>query len=186
MEGGVNMKEENNKVPVWAYEAVKIVKPDPMWIEKGIQEGDEVYHSLLEFDVKKVEHIGSTAIPNLPAKPIIDLMASLPSLEPIDKIVETLAIDDWHYVPPELDKRPWRRFFVKVKNNKRVSHLHLMQTGEDRWEKQLLFRDKLRANPHLVEEYSIIKQQLALEFNNNREGYTEAKKAFINRVLLQD
>lgn len=48
---------------------------------------------------------------------------------------------DWHYVPKKLDKQQWRRFFVKVKNDKRVAHLHLMQEGQKRWGEQLIFRD---------------------------------------------
>ncbi len=68
-----------------------------------------------------MEHIGSTAIPNMPAKPLTDLMASIQSFELTNKIVETLSIHDWHYVSPELDKKLWRRFFVKVKNDKTSS-----------------------------------------------------------------
>ena len=166
---------EHKNIPVWAFEAIEIKKPDPSWKEKGIREGEEVYNSLSAFGVKQVEHIGSTAIPNLPAKPIIDLMASIPSFELIDEIVENLTLHDWHYIPPELDKQPWRRFFVKVKNDKRVVHLHLMQEGEKRWEKQLKFRNKLRTNSDLAEEYATIKSQLAHEFNNDGEGYTVSK-----------
>lgn len=176
--------DDHNNIPVWAFEAIEIKKPNPTWKNKGMQEREELYILLSPFDVKQIEHIGSTAIPNLPAKPIIDLMASIPSLEHINKIAEHLYSNDWHYVPPELDKQPWRRFFVKVKNNKRVAHLHLLQEGEDRWEKQLIFRNKLRTNPLLVEEYANIKSQLAQEFNKNREGYTEAKTDFINKVIF--
>ncbi|SES78728.1 GrpB protein [Oceanobacillus limi] len=68
--------------------------------------------------------------------------------------------------------------------HKRVAHLHLMEEGEERWAKQLKFRDKLKTNAHLVEEYATIKRQLAKEFNNDREGYTEAKTEFINKVLF--
>ncbi len=59
-----------------------------------------------------------------------------------------------------------------------------MQEGEERWEKQLKFRDILKTNAHLVKEYVTIKRQLAQEFNNDREGYTEAKTEFINKVLF--
>ncbi|MBU0904122.1 MAG: GrpB family protein [Firmicutes bacterium] len=175
---------EHKDIPKWAFEKIEIIKPDPMWEDKGIQEKEELCNLLSPFGVKQVEHIGSTAIPNLPAKPIIDLMASIPSFQHINKIVKNLSLHDWHYVPPELDNQPWRRFFVKVKDDKRVAHLHLMQEGEDRWEKQLEFRNKLRTNAHLAEEYASIKSQLAQEFNNDRERYTEAKTEFINKVLF--
>ena len=176
--------DEYKNTPVWAYEKIDIKNPDPMWKNKGLREKEELSNLLSAFSVKKVEHIGSTSIANLPAKPIIDLMASFPSLESIHEIVKTLSVHDWHYVPPELDKQPWRKFFVKVKNDKRVAHLQLMHEGEERWEKHLEFRNKLRSNVYLAEEYAIIKCRLAQEFNNDREGYTEAKTAFINKVLL--
>ncbi|MCZ8538150.1 GrpB family protein [Paenisporosarcina quisquiliarum] len=175
---------EHKNTPVWAFETIELKKPDPIWKDKGVREKEELYNLLSVFSVKQVEHIGSTAIPNLPAKPIIDLMASIPSLELIHEIVENLSLHEWHYVPPELDKQPWRRFFVKVKNDKRVAHLHLMQEGEERWEQQLKFRNKLRTNAHLAEEYATIKCHLAQEFNNDRESYTEAKTEFINKVLF--
>jgi len=111
-------------------------------------------------------------------------MASIPSLESINKIAKTLNSHGWHYVPPELDKQPWRRFFVKVKNDKRVAHLHLMSEGEERWDHFLKFRNKLRINPHLVNEYAVLKSYLAKEHNNDRERYTESKTEFINKVLL--
>lgn len=180
----MDKSNENNNTPIWAFEKIEIKKPDPIWKEKGVQERDELYNLLSVFHVKQIEHIGSTSIPDLPAKPIIDLMASIPSLERIQEIAETLSLNDWHYVPPELDQQPWRRFFVKVRNDKRIAHLHLMQEGEERWKKQLRFRDKLRADAHLAEEYATIKYQLSNEFNNDREGYTKAKTEFINRVLL--
>jgi len=180
----MNISNEHKNIPLWAYETIEIKKPDPFWKDKGNQEREEVYNLLSAFGVRQVEHIGSTAIPNLAAKPIIDLMASIPSLELISEVVGKLTLHDWHYVPPELDKQPWRRFFVKVKNDKREAHLLLMQEGEERWEKHLKFRDKLRTNSHLTEEYAKIKSHLAQEFNNDREGYTKAKTEFINKVLF--
>ena len=180
----VDNGNEHNNIPVWAFERIQIEKPDPDWKDKGIREREELHNVLSAFNVKQVEHIGSTAIPNLPAKPIIDLMASVPSLELISQIVESLALHHWHYVPPKLDKKPWRRFFVKVKNDKRVAHLQLMQEGEERWGKLLTFRDKLRTDAHLANEYAVMKSQLAREFNDDRERYTEAKTEFINKVLF--
>ncbi|WP_053377389.1 GrpB family protein [Paenibacillus sp. FJAT-27812] len=176
---------DQNDYPVWADETVEIKNPDPMWIECGVHERNELFKLLLPFGVDQVEHIGSTSIPNLPAKPIIDLMASISSLRDINEISIKLATHDWHYVPPVLDKQPWRRFFVKVKNDKRIAHLHLMLKGEERWEKQLLFRDRLRMNPSLALEYADLKYKLAHEFTNDRESYTVAKTGFVNSVIKE-
>ncbi|MGX1263811.1 GrpB-like predicted nucleotidyltransferase (UPF0157 family) [Rossellomorea marisflavi] len=166
-----------------AYETIEIKNPDPNWKNKGIRESKELLQILSACGVREVEHIGSTAIPDLPAKPIIDLMASIASFEQITGVVDNLSLYDWHYVPPELDKQHWRRFFVKVENDKRVAHLHLMQEGEERWGEQLKFRNKLRADAHLADQYAALKRRIAQEFNQDREKYTEAKTAFINKVL---
>ncbi|WP_404450160.1 GrpB family protein [Sutcliffiella horikoshii] len=175
---------EYKKMPVWAFETIEIKYPDPNWKDKGIREKEELFTLLSAFSIKEVEHVGSTSIPNLPAKPIIDLMASIPSFNLINEIEETLISHDWHYVPPELDKQPWRRFFVKVKNDKQVAHLQLILEGEERWDEILKFRNILRNNPNLANEYAVIKSHLAKEYNNDRETYTEAKRGFINKVLF--
>ncbi|MQR94366.1 GrpB family protein [Fictibacillus phosphorivorans] len=177
------MDKIDENIPVWAYEKIELTKPDSNWKEREIQERKELSILLSAFGTKRVEHIGSTSIPNLPAKPIIDLIASIPSFRQINTIEEALHAHDWHYVPPELDKQPWRRFIVKVKNDKRIAHLHLMVEGEERWNQLLTFRDQLRANPHLVEEYAALKSHLAQAYVTDRERYTEGKTAFINRVL---
>jgi GrpB-like predicted nucleotidyltransferase (UPF0157 family) len=173
----------NENIPVWAYEKIEVKKPDPNWKEKGTREIEGLAILLSSFGVKQVEHIGSTSIPNLPAKPIIDLMASVPSFRHINTIEETLHAHDWHYVPPELDKQPWRRLFVKVENDKRIAHLLLIIDGEERWNQLLTFRDQLKANPYLVKEYADLKSHLAQAYVTDRERYTEGKTAFINKVL---
>ncbi|GGE58283.1 GrpB family protein [Priestia taiwanensis] len=174
---------EQNNWPVWATESVEIVKPNPDWQDEGKREKEELYTLLAPLGISKIEHIGSTSIPDLPAKPIIDLMAEAHSFDRLEDISTALSTYDWHYVSPKLDERPWRRFFVKVKNNKRVAHLHVMLKGEKRWEQQLLFRNRLRENPQLVYDYANLKQELAREFHQDREAYTKAKTEFIKRVL---
>ncbi|WP_096435863.1 GrpB family protein [Alteribacter populi] len=169
--------------PVWATESVEIIEPDPKWIDKGMQEKNELYTILSPYGITEVEHFGSTSIRHLLAKPIIDLMAKTESFERIDEISSALIKIDWHFVPPNLDNRPWRRFFVKVKNDKRSAHLHIMYEGDERWEKQLLFRDRLRMNEKLRAEYAHLKRNLAKEFQGDREAYTKAKTTFVNKVL---
>ena len=108
--------DDERNIPVWAYETIEIEDPDPDWMDQGIRERKELLQILSAWGVREVEHIGSTAIPDLPAKPIIDFMASISSFEEIDGVVGNLSLYDWHYVPPELDKHHWRRFFVKVES----------------------------------------------------------------------
>ncbi|MUK88318.1 GrpB family protein [Ornithinibacillus sp. L9] len=169
--------------PIWAKEKIDIVEPNPNWRKIGEQEKDLILNYLSSYGVSEVQHYGSTSIPNLPSKPIIDLMAKINSFTSIKDISSVLAKHDWHYVPPELDGRHWQRFFVKVINHKRVAHLHIMLETEERWNQQLLFRDLLRSNPHFIEEYANLKRNLAKKYAQDREGYTKAKTEFINYVL---
>ncbi|PFA63349.1 hypothetical protein CN378_18245 [Bacillus sp. AFS015802] len=172
-----------NNWPKWAVESIEIEQPNPDWIHGGRAEVRELLHSLGPFGVKEVEHVGSTSVRDLPAKPIIDVMAKIPSFNEVENIAGKLAGDGWHYVPIELDNRPWRRFFIKVKDDKRVAHLHLMLEGEPRWDKQRMFRDRLNENSRLRDEYADLKKRLARQFPNDREAYSAGKAAFIERVL---
>lgn len=169
--------------PVWATEKVEIVAFNPEWVEIGRQENKRLFELLSPLGILEVEHIGSTSVAGLPAKPIIDLMANLKTYDNLDAIIDILSLHDWHYVPPELDERLWRRFFVKVKDDRRVAHLHLMLEGELRWEHQQLFRDKLRNDVSLVEQYAELKQALSQQYKHDREAYSASKKDFIMKVL---
>ncbi|MFD0693002.1 GrpB family protein [Paenibacillus sp. GCM10027628] len=171
--------------PVWATETVEIQASRAEWHEKGRLERDRLIRFLMPLGIAEVEHIGSTSISGLSAKPVIDLMASTTDFRNLNEIVGVLSQNDWHYVPPELDGQEWRRFFVKVEHDKRAAHLHLMLAGEERWRDQLLFRNILRKETKLVNEYSALKERLAEQFKNDREAYTEAKSDFIKKVLEQ-
>jgi GrpB-like predicted nucleotidyltransferase (UPF0157 family) len=90
-------------------------------------------------------------------------------------------------VPPELDQRPWRRFFVKPDESgqHRVAHLHLIQAGHPRWAEQLAFRDALRRDGRLARQYEDLKRQLAARHAGDREAYTAAKAAFVANALAR-
>jgi GrpB-like predicted nucleotidyltransferase (UPF0157 family) len=93
------------------------------------------------------------------------------------------ATDGWHYVPPELDLRDCRRFFVKVADDRRVAHLHLMLADHPRWTEQIAFRDALLAAPDVANEYGALKTELARLHAHDREAYTAVKTEFIRSVL---
>ena len=105
--------------PDWATEPVDLVDADPSWTVRGEQERDNLETLLAPWLITRIEHIGSTAIPGLPARPIIDLQAPVTDLGDADPIAAALTPHAWHYVDPELDQRPWRRFFVKVTDGRR-------------------------------------------------------------------
>ena len=172
--------------PVWAPETVEVRAPDPAWQDNGEREREALQASLAPWLVVPVEHVGSTAVPGLAAKPILDLQAAVANLGAVPLIAEKLAPVGWHHVPPELDQRPWRRFFIKVRGERRVAYLHVMVAGTARWDEQLVFRDALRADPGLVDSYAALKRDLAARHATDRERYTSAKADFVRAVLKQD
>ncbi|MGW4397823.1 GrpB family protein [Amycolatopsis nivea] len=174
--------------PVWAYERPEIHPPDPAWAARGSALCAELSRLLAPWLAPgRVEHVGSTAVPGLAAKPVLDVMAPMRDLseETVSAVVPTLSADGWCFVPPELDvAAPWRRFFVlpDAEGRRRVAHLHLLPEGHPRWWAQLKFRDALRADPGLAAEYAEVKRRLAGEVTD-REEYTAGKTAFVRRVL---
>jgi GrpB-like predicted nucleotidyltransferase (UPF0157 family) len=104
----------SDAVPAWAYAKPEVRAHDPRLIDLAVAEQARLLVVLAPWLVDGVEHVGSTAVPGLAAKPIIDLMASVRDLDAVaEQAREPLWDDGWWYVPPELDNRPWRRFFVK-------------------------------------------------------------------------
>ncbi len=153
------------------------------WQRRGEQLCGQLDVSLAHWLVVPVEHVGSTAVPGLAAKPIIDVQASVLDLECAGTVVEVLAPLAWHLVPAELDARPWRRFLVQVVDGHRAAHLHLLPAGSARWSEQLAFRDALRADPVLVHRYADLKRRLVAEHAADREAYTAGKADFVRSVL---
>jgi GrpB-like predicted nucleotidyltransferase (UPF0157 family) len=130
-----------------------------------------------------IEHIGSTAVPGLGAKPIIDIMIGLQSLEDAERRVPDLARLGYEYVPEYEVDLPDRRYFRKPFQRPRTHHLHVVTRGSDFWVRHLLFRDYLRANPKTADDYFQLKQRLALESNTRGIDYTEAKSPFVAEIL---
>ena len=122
-------------------------------------------------------------MPGLAAKPILDLQVAVGDLRVAPAIAETLTPAAWHYVAPHLDRRPWRRFFVKVRGDRRVAHLHVVAKDSVRWQEQLDFRDALRADPDLLEAYAALKNELAAQHADDRKAYSAGKSEFIRAVL---
>ncbi|MEO3752373.1 GrpB family protein [Streptomyces sp. B6B3] len=176
----------SNGNPPWAYERAEVHAPDPRWAADAEAERARLLDLLAPWLVDGVEHVGSTAVPGLVAKPILDLMASVHDPEAVvERALRRLVEDGWCHVPPELDGRPWRRFFVKPdpSGQRRKAHLHLLPCDHERWREQIAFRDMLRRDAHLAARYADLKRRLAHEYGDDREAYTEAKAQFIAEAL---
>ncbi|MDQ3885949.1 MAG: GrpB family protein [Actinomycetota bacterium] len=99
--------------------------------------------------------------------------------------LERLHGAGWVLVPPELDRRSWRRFLLApdAEGRRRVAHLHLLRPDEPRWTQHLAFRDLLRADADLRRRYAELKAELAVRYPRDRERYSEAKADFIQAAL---
>ncbi len=127
-----------------------------------------------------VEHIGSTAVPGLAAKPVVDIMAGVESLDASRPAIPILEAHEYCYAPYRSDVMHW---FCKPSPAFRTHHLHLVPVGSRRWIEQLAFRDYLRANPDAAMEYAALKWRLADAHRFDREAYTDAKAPFVERAL---
>jgi GrpB-like predicted nucleotidyltransferase (UPF0157 family) len=130
--------------------------------------------------VGAVEHIGSTAVRGLAAKPVIDIMAPVSSLADAEPAIEALSALSYCYYPYRADVMHW---FCKPSPAHRTHHLHLVPPGSALWVQRLALRDALRKNAELASEYQALKRRLAHEHAQDREAYTEAKSPFIHSVL---
>jgi GrpB-like predicted nucleotidyltransferase (UPF0157 family) len=130
-----------------------------------------------------IEHVGSTSIPGLAAKPIVDVLLGAASLADIESRFNALARLGYEYIPQFEAELPLRRFFKRRTPPERACHLHAVTLGSDFWRDQLVFRDTLRANPALAAEYGALKQHLAVQFRDDASRYTDAKSPFIRGVV---
>jgi GrpB-like predicted nucleotidyltransferase (UPF0157 family) len=129
------------------------------------------------------EHIGSTAIPGLSAKPIVDIMIGVRALSDARQRVDAMVALGYTYMPAFEAQIPDRIFFQK--GSPRTHHVHVVEKPSVFWERQLVFRDYLTAHPSVATEYAELKQRLAVRFAEDRDGYTQAKTAFVQDVLAR-
>lgn len=125
------------------------------------------------------EHIGSTAVQGLDAKPIIDMAMMIPSLRRLPLWIKTLEAAGYTYKGEY--GLPGRHFFTL--GNPVTHHLHLVAKGCEHWSRWILFRDYLRAHPDEAAKYNTLKNMLARKFPNNRDAYTKAKTPLVNQLL---
>jgi GrpB-like predicted nucleotidyltransferase (UPF0157 family) len=132
-----------------------------------------------------IEHIGSTSVPGLAAKPVLDLLLGADSLAEIESKVGAIGRLGFEYVPKYEREIPERRYFVRPAAATLRIHLHGVVRDSRLWREHLGFRDALRAEPLLRSEYQALKLRLAREFAEDKAAYTEAKGPFIRAVLAR-
>lgn len=162
--------------------SIRVVPYDDAWPERFAEERDRLAEALAGVEVR-IEHVGSTAVPGLPAKPIIDVAVGAPSLALLDARVEAMSDAGYHYVPEYESEIPDRRYFRRPDTRPRVAHVHGVVSGGEIWNRHLAFRDWLREYPADRDAYGALKRRLATEHGSDRSAYVEGKGPFIRRVL---
>jgi GrpB-like predicted nucleotidyltransferase (UPF0157 family) len=156
--------------------AVRIVDYDPAWPELAAAELGRVGSALGEQAVR-LEHVGSTAVPGLAAKPIIDLQLSVPDVERRERYVERLEGLGYLFVPaPE---SPDYHFFAKPAERPRAYHLHVCEAGSEHESRHVALRDYLRAHPGDAARYEALKRRLVARHPEDRLAYIEGKDEFV-------
>jgi GrpB-like predicted nucleotidyltransferase (UPF0157 family) len=133
--------------------------------------------------VVAIEHIGSTSVPGLAAKPVIDVLLGAQSLRDIESRIGPLGERGYAYVSKYERELPMRRYFVKPPGASLRVHLHGVEIGSLIWREHLAFRDALRNDADLRAQYQTLKFRLAEEFADDKSAYTDAKGPFIRAVL---
>jgi GrpB-like predicted nucleotidyltransferase (UPF0157 family) len=159
---------------------VEVVAYDPDWPQRFAEEEASLAVVLKPWLVASIEHVGSTAVPGLMAKPIIDIAVPVASLSASREAIDVLKALSYQYFPYRTREMHW---FCKPEPARRTHHLHMLPHGSAAWQERLAFRDALRENHELAAKYAALKQRLSARFQRDREAYTTAKAPFIVAVL---
>lgn len=165
-----------------ADDLIAVVAYEPEWPRRFEAEQALLERVLAPWLEGGIHHVGSTAIPGIAAKPIIDMMAGVRDLEEARAAFDRLGDASYLYAP----HRPGiAHHFVKPsRRSSEMTHgLHLTEPGSDLWRERLAFRDVLRSDPELLTEYEALKLRLAQDHGGDDSAYTAGKRAFVASVL---
>lgn len=160
---------------------IRIVTADPAWAIAFAEERQHLHATIGQL-VRDIQHVGSTSVPGLDAKPIIDIAIAVASPGVIAPCRPSLLA--LGYLDRGDGGSDGGYLFVKESRPEvRTHHLHIVTLDDPQWANYLLFRERLRTDDALRDEYATLKRTLQASFAHNRRGYTEAKAPFIRLVL---
>jgi len=161
---------------------VFVIPYDPNWPILYEQEKARILQDIGNY-MTSIEHMGSTAVPGLAAKPVIDILIGVRSLADAPLFIPPLTTRGYEYVSRYEDIMPFRRYLHRKINGEHTHHLHMVEPDTNFYRVQLAFRDYLRTHPKECEEYAALKLRLAEKYRNDRMAYTDAKSEFIQGIL---
>jgi GrpB-like predicted nucleotidyltransferase (UPF0157 family) len=160
---------------------IVVVPYDPEWPKRFAELGRQLRGALGDVALR-IDHIGSTAVPGLDAKPVVDIQISVASFEPLDAY--RLPLERAGYVF-RVDNADRTKRYFRERPGERRTHIHVRRAGS--WSEQagLLFRDYVRAHPDDAAQYAELKRTLADKHREDRAEYTDAKAPFIWSVMMR-
>lgn len=183
------METEADRIRRVVQEAVAVVPYDPRWPELFRQEKAHLQACLPGDLLGRIEHFGSTAVPGLAAKPIVDMLVEVADLaETRRRIVPVLQAQGYDYFwrPTAGDSTPpfYAWFIKRDADGRRTHHIHMVESDFAHWDR-LLFRDYLAAHPAEAQAYGALKMRLAAAHPHDRVAYTQGKGAFIAGIMAR-
>ena len=168
-------------MPYHLSQPIRLEEYNPCW-PAHFEEERQLLLGTLGSKVVAIEHFGSTSVPGLAAKPILDILAGVSDLEAVSECEEALQAIGYTDVRIQV---PGRRLFCRGPYNEGTHHLHFVEHGSEAWEQPLRFRDALRADTSKVQEYKLLKRQLAALHGTDLDGYSDGKGLFVQSVLSE-
>jgi GrpB-like predicted nucleotidyltransferase (UPF0157 family)/GNAT superfamily N-acetyltransferase len=162
----------------------RIVEYDTAWPGRFDAQRDQLEVSLRPWLCGSIQHVGSTAVPNLAAKPIIDIAAPVRSLVEAHRAIPVLERAGWLYWPSD-PNGSWRLWFLHPRPEARTHHLYLIQHDDQHLRELTVFRDRLYTDEPARMQYAELKQLLAQEYRTDRDAYTAAKTSFVFKLLRE-
>jgi GrpB-like predicted nucleotidyltransferase (UPF0157 family) len=161
---------------------------NPAWPEWFAEEKASLERLIDADSIFRISHFGSTAVPGLTAKPTVDILLEINKTADIENVIAALSPPDYIYLKqesaPTISTPQLHLMFLKgyLPDGfaKKVYHIHVVYPGA--WDERLCFRDYLTAHPETAAEYAALKRSLHKDYENNRDGYMEAKGEFVRAI----
>jgi GrpB-like predicted nucleotidyltransferase (UPF0157 family) len=163
-------------------QTIAVVDYDPGWKDRFAEQQARLAVVLKPWLTGPIEHIGSTSVPGLRAKPVVDLLAPVQSLASARSAIPKLAAEGWLFWPDD-PNRDYRLWFLRPRPTARTHHLQVIQHDDPNVRALIAFRDALRADAALRDAYAVLKDDLARQYATDRTAYTNAKSDFVRSVL---
>lgn len=176
-----NMPKELNEMTIeelWELFPIILTKPNRNWSKQFSLEKELLKTKLASFKIKLISHVGSTAISNIWAKPIVDILIEIDQEEDMNSVAQAIIDSGYIKMSQSAERMSFNKGYTKFGFGEQVFHLHLRYSDDN---DELYFRDYLIAHPDVAKQYEQFKLSLWHEYEHDRDGYTKAKTDFIQK-----